>query len=62
MRDFEAIFELTYLAEVKPGFTVQPLFQYVMHPAGGAVDPNDATQTRRIKDAVVLGVRTTLNF
>jgi len=62
VRDFEAIVELTYLAEVKPGFTVQPLFQYVMHPAGGAVDPNDATQTKRIKDAVVFGVRTTLNF
>jgi porin len=62
VRDYEAIVEVTYLAEVKTGFVVQPLFQYVMHPAGGAVDPNDPTQTRRIKDAAVFGVRTTLNF
>jgi porin len=62
VRDYEAILEVTYLAEIKTGFVVQPLFQYVMHPAGGAVDPNDPTQTKRIKDAAVFGVRTTLNF
>jgi porin len=62
VRDYEAILELTYLAEVKPGLLVQPLFQYVTHPAGGAADPTDATQTGRIKDAVVFGVRTTANF
>jgi porin len=62
IRDYEAILEVTYLAEIKTGFVVQPLFQYVMHPAGGAVDPNDPTQTKRIKDAAVFGVRTTLNF
>lgn len=62
IRDYEAILELTYQAEVKSGFTVQPVFQYVMHPAGGAVDPNDPTQTRRIKDAAVLGVRSTFSF
>jgi porin len=62
IRDYEAILEVTYQAQVKPGFVVQPLFEYVMHPAGGAVDPNDPTQIRRIKDAVVLGVRTTISF
>lgn len=62
IRDFEAVLEVTYLAAVAPGVAVQPVFQYVMHPAGGAVDPNDATQTKRIKDAAVFGVRTTVNF
>lgn len=62
VRDFEAIVEMTYLAEVKTGVSIQPLFQYVMHPAGGAVDPNDPAQTRRIRDAAVFGVRTTINF
>jgi porin len=62
VRDYEAILEVTYLAEIRTGLVVQPLFQYVMHPAGGAVDPNDPTQTKRIKDAAVFGVRTTLNF
>jgi porin len=62
VRDYEAIFELTYMAEVKTGVAIQPLFQYVAHPAGGAVDPNDPTQTKRIKDAAVFGVRTTISF
>jgi porin len=62
IRDFEAIIEVTYAAEIKTNVTVQPLFQYVMHPGGGIVDPNDPTQTHRIKDAVVFGVRTTVNF
>jgi porin len=62
VRDYEAILEMTYLAEIKPGVSVQPLFQYVVHPAGGAVDPNDPGQTNRIKDAAVFGVRTTITF
>jgi porin len=62
VRNYEAIFEMTYGAEVRKGVVVQPMFQYVMHPAGGAVDPNDPTQTRRIKDATVFGVRTIINF
>lgn len=62
VRDYEAVLELTYWAEMAPGVALQPVFQYVAHPAGGAVDPNDPTQTRRIKDAAVFGVRTTINF
>jgi porin len=62
IRDFEAILEVTYQAEVRPGLLVQPVFQYIAHPAGGAVDPNDPTQTHRIKDAVMLGVRTTITY
>jgi porin len=62
LRDYEGILEVTYQAEIKPGFLVQPVFQYIAHPAGGAVDPNDPTQTKRIKDAVMLGVRTILTY
>ena len=62
VRDFEAVFEMTYLAEVQPNWTVQPVFQYVFHPGGGVVDPNDPTQTRRIKDAAVFGLRSTFNY
>jgi porin len=62
IRDYEAILEITYGAQITPNFVVQPVFEYITHPAGGAVDPNDPTQTRRIKDAVMLGVRTTITY
>jgi porin len=62
IRNFEAVLEVTYQAEIKPGFLVQPVFEYILHPAGGAVDPNDPTQTHRIKDAVMLGIRTTITY
>jgi porin len=62
VRDYEAILEITYQHEVKPGFLLQPVFQYIAHPAGGAVDPNDPTQTHRIKDGVMVGVRTTITY
>ena len=62
IRDYEAVFELTYVAEVQNNWTVQPVFQYVFHPGGGIVDPNDPTQTHRIKDAAVFGVRSTITY
>jgi porin len=62
VRDYEGILEISYQAEITPNFLVQPLFQYVVHPGGGVVDPGDPTQTHRIKDAVVFGVRTTITY
>lgn len=62
VRDFEVVFEMTYLAEIQAGWTVQPVFQYVFHPGGGIPDPNDPTQTRRIKDAAVFGLRSTFSY
>ena len=62
VRDFEAVFEMTYMAEIQNGWTVQPVFQYVFHPGGGVADPNDPTQTRRIQDAAVFGLRSTVNY
>lgn len=46
IRDFEANLELTYLAQIVPGWTVQPVATYVWHPNGDAS-----------KDATVVGVR-----
>lgn len=62
IRDYEAILEITYQHVVNANFTMQPMFQYIAHPAGGAVDPNDPTQTHRIKDSVVFGMRTILSY
>jgi porin len=62
IRDYEAILEVTYQHEVTPNFLLQPVFQYIAHPGGGVVDPNDPTQTHRIKDGVMVGVRTTITY
>ena len=62
IRDYEAILELTYLAQIGPGVIFQPLIQYVMHPGGGAAHPNDPAHIRRLRDAAVFGVRTTLSY
>ncbi len=51
IRDYEANLELSYVARIIPGWTLQPDFQYVWHPSGQAG-----------RDAKVLGVRSVLNF
>ena len=51
IRDFEANLELTYVAQIIPGWRVQPDFQYIWHPSGDA---------RR--NATVIGVRSIWQF
>lgn len=60
-RDYEAVLEATYVARVAPGWTVQPDIQYIFHPGGGASDPASASGAR-IANALVLGMRTTLQW
>ncbi len=61
LRDYELLFELTYQAQLVPGWTLQPDFQYIFHPGGGAINPIHPF-TGRIPDAAVFGVRTQLSF
>lgn len=58
VRNYEAMIELSYTAQIVPGWTVQPDFQYIWHP-GAHVD--DGTG-KPIADAAVLGLRTTVNY
>jgi porin len=51
VRDYEANIEFSYVAQIVPGWTVQPDFQYVRHPSGQAG-----------RDAKVLGLRTMVRF
>ena len=51
VRDYETNLELTYVAQIIPGWTVQPDFQYIWHPSGQAG-----------RDAKVMGVRSVLKF
>jgi porin len=46
VRDYETNLELTYMAEIVPGWTVQPNLQFIWHPNGDAS-----------KNATVVGAR-----
>jgi porin len=61
VRDHEAVIELTYVAEIMPGWTIQPDMQYVFNPGGNVAHPGDPSGQSAVDDALVLGVRTTLS-
>lgn len=61
LRNYELVAELTYQAEIVPGWTVQPDFQYIFHPGGGTIDPVNPF-AGRIPNAAVFGVRTQISF
>jgi porin len=52
-RNYEAVVEICYTYHVKPGWTVQPDFQYIFQPGGDLPEVNDAA---------VLGARTSISF
>lgn len=62
VRSYEMALEANYIAQIVPGWSVQPVFQYVWNPGGNVPDPNDPTGTRAVKDAAVVGARTTINY
>jgi porin len=51
VRDYETNIEFTYLAQIIPGWTVQPVFTYIRHPNG---EPG--------RDAKVTGLRSIWKF
>ena len=51
VRDYETNLELTYVAQIIPGWTVQPVYTYIWHPSGQAG-----------RDAKVAGVRSIWKF
>lgn len=53
--DYEALLELTYQAQIMPGWTLQPVAQYIIHP-GARLNGADT------RNAVVAGVRTTISY
>jgi len=57
-RTNEALLEICYTARLKPGWTLQPDFQYIWQSSGGSDPSGKAT----IPNAAVWGVRTTINF
>ncbi len=62
LRRFEALATAVYQYEVRPGWTLQPNFQYFVHPGGGATNPLGTNPGKLLKDAAVFGLRTVLKF
>jgi porin len=62
IRNYEGLIELTYQAQIMTGWSMQPNVQYIFHPGGGIADPNDRAGIRRIRDAAIVGVRSTMRF
>lgn len=60
IRSAELVMEITYRLRLAPWWQLQPDFQYVINPGGGIFDPN--RPGRRLGDAAVLGLRTTVTF
>ena len=61
IRDHEIALELTYQAQIIPGWVVQPDFQYIFRPGGGVADPINP-ERGRIRDAAVFGLRTIVKY
>jgi len=62
VRTAEGLIEVIYEAHVKPGWLLQPYFQYVFRPSGGIPNPEDPTGLARIGDAAVFGLTTTVKY
>lgn len=60
VRDAETVVELSYIATIRPWWSVQPDLQYIVHPGGHVPNPNDPPAP--IADALVIGMRTSLSF
>jgi porin len=56
----ETFVEATYQVQVTPWWQIQPDFQYIFNPGAGIVNPNDPTQ--KVKNELVLGLRTNITF
>jgi porin len=61
VRSSELSLEFTYMAQIIPGWTVQPDFQYVFRPGGNVANPNGPL-TVPIKNAAIFGVRSVVRY
>ena len=63
LRTFEMVVEAIYEAHIKPGWLLQPFFQYIFRPAGGIQNPyNPPGTTTRIGDAAVFALTSTIKY
>lgn len=61
IRDYELTLELSYLVQIRPGWTLQPDFQYIIHPGGRLPHP-DPSVDGALKNAMVFGLRSVIKY
>jgi len=59
VRHSETVYELSYIAQIAPWWSIQPDVQYIVHPNGGQ---NGDDPTITVKNAFIVGVRSTVQF
>jgi porin len=59
IRRSETVYELSYIAQIAPWWMIQPDLQYIVQPNGGQ-NADDPTLT--VKNAFVVGIRSTIKF
>ena len=62
IRDYEAAIELTYRWKLGESWFIQPDLQYVFHPGANIANPANPASGSAIPNALVLGLRTALQF
>ena len=62
VRRSETFVEATYQFQATPWLVLQGLLQYTRNPGGGIVALNDPTQTRKIPNSMVVGLRADVTF
>jgi porin len=62
IRDYELIFELNYVAEIVPGWAIQPMMQYIRNPGGSVPDFISDNPNQKVDDAFILGMRSIINY
>jgi porin len=62
IRDYEAVVEVTYQAQITPNWMLQPVFQYIVHPGGHIPSPVGTSSSSPIPNAAVFGLRTMVKY
>jgi porin len=62
IRDYEAMVEITYQAQITPNWMLQPVFQYLVHPGGHIPNPLNTSGSFAIPNAAVFGLRTMVKY
>ena len=62
IRDYEAVVEVTYQAQITPNWMLQPVLQYIVHPGGHIPNPLDTSGSSAIPNAAVFGLRTMVKY